>query len=152
MIFSGLHHKGAQRLDSQAAEKLLAGGNTAEREQAAIRLGKLKQAASYEALVTALQRDDNPRGVQLAILAALKKIGDEFGHLQGFSCGLKPLEKFATRNISDAQLVKLACEALESAGTYDEIDAVSKRISAAAGDKYPAAASAASSLFLCFMH
>lgn len=141
-------HSALQRLDRLDVERLLMHGNAAERKNAAVVLGKLHSISSYQPLLTALQRKNNDRDTQIAILGALKNIGGKHSYVPEFAPGLVSLEAFVMAHLSDADLVKLACHALEStAGTFDEIDAVAMRIMAAAkGNKETTAA--ATSLYL----
>ena len=138
-------------LSRAEAENLLAHGCLAERKKAATELGNLCSIHSYEPLLLAVQRKDNDRGVQLAILHALHSIGEKFGYTERFSGGLIVLEQFIKSNLKDLGLVNAACQAIQWAGTIDDISDVGDRIRDAAGNRYPQAAAATSRLYLSFV-
>ncbi|MDD5340207.1 MAG: hypothetical protein PHV13_03075 [Candidatus ainarchaeum sp.] len=144
-IWTKHHHTGTQRID---AEKMLATGNAGQRKMAATLLGNLKSSSSYEPLLCALQRKNDDRGTKLAILQALHNVGERYGYMVEFSKGLAVLEQFIKSNLKDIRLVQMACQALQWAGTTDEITEATERITAAAGTRYPQAASAATSLYV----
>jgi hypothetical protein len=139
------HHTGTQRID---AERMLANGNAGQRKMAATLLGKLKSTSSYEPLLCALQRKNDDRNTKLAILQALHNIGERYGYMLEFSKGLAVLEQFIKSNLKDIGLAEMACQALQWAGTTEEITEATERITAAAGTRYPRVASAATSVYL----
>ncbi len=148
-VWAKHHHSGTQRID---AESQLANGTNAERKLAARILGCLQSSSSYQPLIVALQRKNTDRGTQLEILCALQKIGDRHGYDPRFSSGFQILENFVMEHLGDAALVEGACNALQSAGTYDEISDASQRIMNKAIRKYPRAYEAAASLYSSTIH
>jgi hypothetical protein len=144
-------HAFSQHKDSLSrveAEHLLAHGSSAERKKAAAALGELRSIHSYDSLLLAIQKKDNDWNTKVAILGALHNIGEKYGYMQSFSSGLAVLEQFIMSNLKDTRLVKVACQAIQWAGTKDDISAVTERIIAAARHKNPAAVPMATNIYV----